>query len=188
MSNNSSYNQEIPNPILDEGMGTPYLAVFDGFQKPIIDPVSQLPIGVFLDNFIYEYNEDKEDSGSFVLITGNPNLGDIPQLSYYMPLFLQWGYILADGTVKASPLRKVMIIGNNTTFGQEGVSIEILFADAASILLKNSPAKYFSDPDIMGNDEIEYWTYLLRGSTVGITILDYQEKLVLEPKVLEKQN
>lgn len=178
----------ISDPILDEGMGTPYLAVFDGFKKPIIDPVSQLPIGVFLDNFIYEYNEDKEDSGSFVLITGNPNLGDIPELSYFMPLYLQWGYILANGTVKASPLRKVMIVGSNTTFGQEGVSIEIKFADAAAIILKNSPAKYFSDPDIMSKDEIAYWEYLLEGIPVGITILDNTKQFNLERKVLEKQN
>ena len=39
--------------ILEEGMGTPYLAIFDGGDKPIIDPVSKLPIGMFLDNFIY---------------------------------------------------------------------------------------------------------------------------------------
>lgn len=166
--------------ILKEGMGTPYLAIFDGGDKPIIDPVSGLPIGMFLDNFIYEYNEDKEDSGSFVLTTDNPNIADLPQLAYEMPLHLQWGWILSDGTSICSPVRKVIITGNNNSFTSEGITLEIKFADA-SILLKNQPSKYYSQENSFYSDLAK----LCEGVPVGVTLLDYNTVEVTEKVVLK---
>ena len=39
--------QQDSKPILQDGTGTPYLAIFDGSGNAIIDPLSNLPIGVF---------------------------------------------------------------------------------------------------------------------------------------------
>lgn len=168
--------------ILEEGMGTPYLAIFDGGNKPIIDPVSKLPIGMFLDNFIYEYTEDKEDSGSFVLTTDNADIGDLPQLAYEMPLHLQWGWILADGRSICGPVRKVIITGNNNSFTAEGVTLEIKFSDA-SILLKNTPSRYYSQD----NDFYKDLEKLCKGTNMGVTLLDYNTVEVTEKVILKNQ-
>jgi len=166
---------------LEQGTGTPYLAIFDGGDQPITDPKSMLPIGMLLDNFIYEYNEEKEDSGSFVLTMDNPDLGDLPQLAYKMPLKLQWGWILPDGKAICGPQRKVIITGNNSSFTPEGVTLEIKFSDA-SILLKNSPSKYFQ----ADKNFYEALGKLCEGSTIGVHILDYSTEPVMEEVVLER--
>lgn len=129
--------------ILVEGTGTPYIAIFDGSSNPIIDPSNQLPIGTFIDNFIYEYAEEKEDTGSFVITTDNPDICDLPQLQYEEILWLQWGYILPDSTVVCGKPRRVMITDISVSFKNNGVTLEIKFADS-NILLKNIPANYYS--------------------------------------------
>lgn len=129
--------------ILLEGTGTPYIAIFDGSSNPIIDPSNQLPLGTFIDNFIYEYNEEKEDTGSFVITTNNPNICDLPQLQYQEILWIQWGYVLPDSTVVCGNPRRVMITDISASFKSSGVTLEIKFADP-NILLKNIPANYFA--------------------------------------------
>lgn len=48
MANSVSTLKPDSDATLYEGMGVPYLAIFDGGQEAIIDPVSKLPIGVYV--------------------------------------------------------------------------------------------------------------------------------------------
>lgn len=129
--------------ILSEGTGTPYVAIFDAGSSAILDPSTNMPIGELVDNFVYEYTEEKEDSGSFVIISNGPSICDLPQLQHSEILWLQWGYLLPNHTVICGKPRQVMITDISVSFRNNGVSMEVKFADS-SIKLKNIPANYFS--------------------------------------------
>ena len=169
------------DPILPNGTGTPYLAIFDGDGAPIIDEKLGLPIGMLLDNFIYEYTEEKEDSGSFVITTDNSDLPSNPKLAYQMPLKLQWGWIYPDGSYISGPIRKVIVIGSSSSFTSNGVTLEIKFADA-SILLKQSPAVYFSRDAEFYQDLIK----ICEGQTIGVEMLDYTTIPATEKVILRR--
>ena len=140
--NDTEKTQDV-SAILLSGIGTPYVAIFDGSSNPILDPVNNLPIGTFIDNFIYEYNEEKEDSGSFVITTNNPEVCDLPQLQYQEILWVQWGYLLPNGQVICGSPRRVMVTDISASFRDNGITIELKFADS-SILLKTMPSNYYS--------------------------------------------
>lgn len=129
--------------ILSDGTGTPYVAIFDEGSSAILDPSTNMPIGELVDNFVYEYTEEKEDSGSFVIISNGPSICDLPQLQHSEILWLQWGYLLPNHTVICGKPRQVMITDISVSFRNNGVSMEVKFADS-SIKLKNIPANYFS--------------------------------------------
>lgn len=124
---------EDSKPILSQGSATPYLAIFDGNSKPIIDPQSKLPIGVLVVSFFYEYNEEEDDTFEIVLNSDNPNLIDIPQLNNLMPLLLQWGWIFSDGTANCGPVRKVVIRDSEVEFTESGVKITLKGTDSFAL-------------------------------------------------------
>ena len=119
MANSVSTLKPDSDATLYEGMGVPYLAIFDGGQEAIIDPVSKLPIGVYVVSFEYTYEEGKEDKGRFIIVTNNTNLISLKEFNYMMPLHLQWGWIYPDATSKSGPLKKVLITGATGFIGQQ---------------------------------------------------------------------
>lgn len=127
-------------PILPKGTGTPYLAIFDIKGKPIIDTKSNLPIGMLVTNFTYEYDEEKEDKAEITLECDNPNILDHPSLRIQFPLTLQWGWLYPDGTSKCGPIRKVVIRDHDISFGENGIRVNISCTDAFA-LTKVSPAQ-----------------------------------------------
>lgn len=162
-------NKPDSDPILYDGTGTPYLAMFDGGHQPILDPVSKLPIGIYTISFEYTYQEGKEDSGRFIILTNNPDLISIEQFGYLMPLYLQWGWIYPDSTSKSGPLKKVVIVGHDVHFTPEGTRITIEFADC-SILLKNMPPNF--EGQAKGFEQ--YVTSVMLGNPTGITFIDHK--------------
>lgn len=169
-------------PVLQDGTGTPYLAVFNGSGQPIKDPLNDLPIGVYLSDFEYNYEEEKEDWGYLVLECDNPNLVALPELKYQMPLQLQWGIIYPSRKPNCGPVRKVIVIGKETDFTPDGVKITINFADS-TILSKNIPAKYSGQVDGF----TEYVKNLLSGNLMGVQLVDYNPNArVTVKKVYQK--
>lgn len=130
-------------PILENGTGTPYLAIFDGSGDPIMDPQKNKPIGIFVSSFKYSYIEEDADEGEFVIDTDNPELSSHPKLQYNQSLKLQWGYIFPTKEPFVGPVRSVIIVGNKTDFTDTGVKMTISFADS-TVLAKNIPATYKS--------------------------------------------
>ena len=169
------------NPVLYEGMATPYLAIFDGGQQPIMDDLTQLPIGVYVTNFEYNYDEDDDDNGNFTMECNNPDLVAHPSFKYKMPLCLQWGYIYPKGDSFIGPLRKVIVIGNESEFTETGVKITINFA-SASILAKNFPAKYYD----RAKGILDYLTPLLKGGPVSVSANNFQQEVTYTKVVFQK--
>lgn len=100
---------EDSKPVLLNGNGTPYLAIFDGAGSPIMDIFNDLPIGMEVENFNYKYTEGKGDKGKFTIVTDFVDIVDHPSLQFKMPLKIQWGWIFSDSSFKSSPVRLVNI-------------------------------------------------------------------------------
>lgn len=125
--------------IASNGSATPYLAIFDGRSKPIVDPFTGFPIGIYVVNFEYVYDEEDDDTFEITLNCDNPDLIDLPQLGYQMPLLLQWGWIFSDGSSNCGPVRKVVIRDSESNFTESGVRIILKGTDAFA-LTKTTPA------------------------------------------------
>lgn len=172
--------------ILPEGIGMPYVAIFDGSNAPIIDPVSKLNIGELMEHFIYAYDEEDDDEGELYLRSNNTDLPAHPKLKYHMPIHMQWGWVLSNGSTITGPLRKAIIVSKEATFGSEGLELTIKFS-SASVLAKNTPSNYNGQAD---GFEL-YVDSLMRGIPVGVEIIDYsdpdnpQDTLVVAEKVIE---
>lgn len=179
-SNENLTPQDVSN-ILLEGVGAPYVAVFDAASNAIIDPSSGLPIGELIDNFVYEYAEEKEDSGSFVITTKGSAICDVPALQYSNILWIQWGYLLPNGSVICGKARQVMITDISAGFKNDRVTLEVKFADS-SIRLKNVPANYFSTELDFFNDLVG----LLQGYSITPVIKRYSSNFDVGIYLLEK--
>lgn len=166
--------------VLQNGTGTPYLAIFNGSQQPIMDFKNNLPIGVFVTSFEYSYIEEDCDEGKIVIETDNPDLVALDELDYYRPLQLQWGYIFPSKLTYVGPIRKVMITGREVTFDESGTHITLTVSDA-SVILKNTSAKYFNTGGF-----VEYLTDILNGNGIGFIMRDYREVPMTQQVVLQQ--
>ena len=166
--------------VLQNGTGTPYLAIFNGSQQPIMDSKNNLPIGVFVTSFEYSYIEEDCDEGKIFIETDNPDLVALDELDYYRPLQLQWGYIFPSKLTYVGPIRKVMITGREVTFDESGTHITLTVSDA-SVILKNISAKYFNTGGF-----VEYLTDILNGNGIGIIMRDYREVPMTQQVVLQQ--
>lgn len=171
---------EDSKPVLLNGNGTPYLAIFDGSENPIMDDLNDIPIGMEVTKFVYKYTEGKGDSGEFTIETNYVNIVDNPSLQYKMPLKLQWGWLFSDGSSKVGPVRIVNISDHKIDFDPEGIKFTIKFKDAKKFL-EDAPPNYFAN-------QIDYLTYVqdLIMGRLPIIILDYAQKPGLKPAVLER--
>lgn len=182
-SNENLTPQDVSN-ILLEGVGAPYVAVFDAASNAIIDPSSGLPIGELIDNFVYEYVEEKEDSGSFVITSDNAAICGITALQYREILWIQWGYLLPNKSVICGTPRQVMITEVNADFSEDRVTLEVRFADS-SIRLKNAPSIYSGDDAQFLSDLIS----AVNGYNISTYIRTYTNSLSEAPYLLvEKQD
>lgn len=167
--------------ILPHGAGVPYLAIFNSQLSVIRDPKSDLPLGSFVTNFEYVYEEAKVDKGKIVLEIDNPDIVALTELGYQQGLQLQWGWIYADGASYCGPVRKVIITGHDIEFGPQGVKFTIEVSDS-SVLLKNAPSSYYDNT----KGFVEYVKDLCKGLPIGITLIDYNAKNTVTPVVAKR--
>lgn len=125
--------------ILELGTATPYLAIFDVTQKPIMIESKGQPLGTFVSSFWYEYCEEDDDKAEIVIETDTPDICNLPSLGIQMMLHLQWGYIFPQNEKKCGPVRKVVIRDVEESYSARGIKITLKCTDAFS-LLKQSPA------------------------------------------------
>lgn len=50
-------------PILYNGMGQPYLALFNFGGMPIMNPITGIPLGAYISTWSYRYDEEKRKLG-----------------------------------------------------------------------------------------------------------------------------
>ena len=153
---------------LKNGTGTPYLAIFDGEGKPIIDELLGKPVGLFVTRFSYTMDEDDIDTGSITINSSNPNISDNPSLMYRSRLQIQWGWLFSDKSKLISPLKKVMVKKRKTSFSQTGVEMVITIGCPTS-LTKSTPANYSGITSDFGS----FVNSLLNGEP-AVEILDYE--------------
>lgn len=135
--------------VLSTGQATPFISIFDGNKKPIVDNKNGLLVGMLITSFVYEYHEEGGDKAEIVIETDNEDLLDQPELGDKMPLILQWGYVLPDGKFDLSPVRRVFIADTEWDGGEIGIKITLKCSDLIA-RLKSTPAS-------RGDDSFEKW-------------------------------
>lgn len=90
--------------ILYNGTATPYMALFDSGGMPIMNVITGIPLGAYISNWSYKYDEEKENLATITFDTGDPDTVDIPELQEGSIIYLQWGYIYPDGQFISSPI------------------------------------------------------------------------------------
>lgn len=135
--------------MLPTGSGMPIVTVATSGNKPIIDPVSQLPVGELVTQFTYEYNEEKDDKCDITITCDNQDLVDLIPFQPQQYLLVQWGLKYPNGEAVLSPVRKVMVRDTRLRLSPNGVIITIKCTDGLSILksssLKKNPEDNFVD-------------------------------------------
>ena len=168
-------------PVLENGTGTPYIALFKTNGSPIYEPFNNQPIGTFIVDFEYIYEEEKEDHGKIELILNNPSIVDMPELDYYRSVQLQWGYIFSSKKPFVGPVRTVLITNRNFKFGPQGLNATIEFSDASALL--RSRGVHSSKTNV---SFLDYLEGAVKGSQVGITVLDYSQSETHRPMVVQR--
>lgn len=137
---------EDTKPLLTYGVGTPYVSIHSNKGNPIIDFDTKLPIGTFITDFWYEYNEDESDECEFTIECGNPDIISIPELSIQSSLIIQWGWIYPQGESYNGPIRRVLIRDYSLDFSESGVKVSIKCTDLPAVLkhkVSDYASKYF---------------------------------------------
>lgn len=134
---------KIITPILRQGTGQPYLALFDSGGMPIRNPLTGIPLGAYITNFFFMYDEEKENLATISIETGDPDSVDIEDIREGSTIFLQWGYIYANGESVSSPVRTIKVRDFDCIFDDSGTHITIKCVDGVGDL-RFFPAYTFS--------------------------------------------
>lgn len=128
---------EEDNIMKDQAM--PYIALFDQKGDPIIHPISGLPLGMYITDFSYTYEEDEDDVASITIETDDLDVNSLKEFKNKTPLIVQWGYIFPDGSKEVSQPRKVIIRDDEFDASESGDKYTFKCTDAFS-LVKTQPA------------------------------------------------
>lgn len=131
--------------MLPNGFGMPFVKVTDSKNKPIIDALSQLPIGELVTSFDYTYREEKDDECNITINCNNPDLIDLPSLREQQYLMVQWGWVYSDSTYIPGVPRKVMVRDVNMRFSNQGIIITLKCTDGFSIMKSQQLKKNTED-------------------------------------------
>lgn len=156
---------------INSNVAMPYLAIFGQDGMPVNNPITGIPLGVYISNFNYKYDEEKENQVSITLDTGNPDTVDIPELQEGRTIILQWGYIYPDGSHESSPMKTIKVKDLNCKFDSTGTHITLKCVDGVSSLRHTPPHRPSSlDDDLDGYSSMV--DYMNRGcdNNIGIII------------------
>lgn len=137
---------EILTPILQQGIGMPYLAIFDSRGMPIRNPLTGIPLGAYITSWLFIYDEEQENLATLSVETGDPDSVDIESLQEGSTIFLQWGYIYSNGESVSSPVRVIKVRDFDCIFDDTGTHITIKCVDGVGDL-RYYPPYSFSDMD-----------------------------------------
>lgn len=157
-------------PILYNGMGQPYLALFNFGGMPIMNPITGIPIGAYISTWSYRYDEEKENLATITFDTGNPDTVDIAEIQENQNICLQWGYIYPDGQFISGPIKIIKVREFEAVFDSTGTHVTIKCIDSSGDL-RYQPAYVHSDME-----GYELSTYLDNGcgNATGVIIEIFQ--------------
>ena len=157
-------------PMSQYGTATPYLAIFNSEGKPVMNTITGIPLGAYITNFMYKYDEEKENQASLTFDTGNPDAVDIKELQEDKTIYLQWGYVFPDGEFIASPIKSIKVKDFNCTFDSTGTHVTILCVDGV-VALRHLPPHRPSAEDDDDDGVSSMVDFLDRGCDHGVGII-----------------
>ena len=150
-----------------KGTATPYLALFDSDGNPIMNTITNLPLGEYITNFNIKYDEEKEDTASITIDTGDPDTVDIDDLQEGSTIYLQWGFILPVGDPIISPVKAIKVKDFNTVFDSTGTHITLKCVDGINSL-RYAPGHTPNDEEDVEGSMVNYMD---NGCNYGIGII-----------------
>lgn len=135
-------NPPKPDPhVLVYGTATPYVALFDEGSMPVMNPLTNIPLGAYISRFNYKFDEENENQATLIFDTGNPDTVDIEAIQEGKTLYLQWGYIYPNGESKSSKVHAVEVKELGSTFNDQGTTLTLKCKDGTSSLREDVPYK-----------------------------------------------
>lgn len=131
--------------ILYQGTGTPYLAIFNNDQSPIIETNTGLPISIYISSFSYRLDQEQENECRFTIDTGNPDTVDVSGIKSGEEVLIQYGYVFPDGSFESSKTYSLQVKSTEATFDQTGTHVTVVLKDKTSDLRNMKPFKVSSD-------------------------------------------
>ena len=128
--------------ILYNGMGQPYLALFDFRGMPIMNPITGIPLGAYISTWNYRYDEEKENLATITFDTGDPDTVDIDALQEGSVIYLQWGYIYPDGQFISGPIKTIKVRDFEAKFDSTGTHVTIKCIDSIGDLRYQPPYNF----------------------------------------------
>ena len=126
---------------LHHGTATPYIALFNAFLEPIMNPLTGIPLGAYMSRFDYNFDQESENVCEVTFDTGDPATADIAELKDGYELGIQFGYIYDDGTYKSSKLHYLKVKEVDCVFDDQGTHITIRMKDSVNDLRGSEPYK-----------------------------------------------
>ena len=142
--------KEIPKSsasILLEGTATPYLAIFNESGMPVMNQITGIPLGAYVSNFSYKYDEENENEATITFGTGDPDIVDQDDLQTDKQIWLQWGYIYSDGTSVCNDPKAVKVKDFNATFDDSGTHSTLKCIDGTGDIRLAMPLRAGGDPN-----------------------------------------
>ena len=129
------------SPVLVQGTGMTYLALFSELGTPVINPTTGVPLGAYINQFQYKYDEEKPNECTITFDCGDPDIVDEHTFPKDTKLFVQWGYIFHDGSSISSEVKSVKIRDYNVDFDDSGVHGTLVCLDVKADLILSLPVR-----------------------------------------------
>lgn len=162
--------EQVINNMSQYGTATPYLALFNEEGIPVQNTVTGIPLGAYISNFSFKYDEEKENQCTITFDTGDPDTVDIEELQEGKALLIQWGYIFPDGTHLSGPIKSLKVKDFNSKFDDKGTHASIVLIDSTVEMRHLPPHRPSAEED--DEDGVSSFTdYLNRGCDHGIGVI-----------------
>ena len=132
--------------ILMEGTATPYLAIFSEDGIPVMNQLTGIPLGAYISQFQYKFDEEQENDGTLNFDVGNPDIVDQDDLQTNKTIWLQWGYIYPDGSSVCNKPKAIKVKDFNCTFDDTGTHVALKCIDGTGDIRLALPLKAGGDP------------------------------------------
>lgn len=167
----ASQNNEIPplNSIFSRyGTATPYLALFNSDGEPIMNQLTEIPLGEYITQFSYKYDEQKENQARLTFEVGDPDIVDQVDLQEGSTILLQWGYIFNNGSHISGPIKSIKVKDFNSTFDSTGVHVSLVCIDGAVSLRHIPPCAPCAEED---KAEMGFMKFLDNGCMMNVAVI-----------------
>lgn len=151
--------------VLYHGTATPYLAIFSEVGTPLLHPITGVPLGAYISQFQYKYDEEKHNECTITFDCGDPDVVDEKSFPKDMKLFVQWGYIYSDSSSVSSEAKALKVRDYDVEFDDQGVHSTLVCLDIKADLLSSPPVKPNGDE----NKTLDH--YLENGCDLEIPVI-----------------